>query len=231
MYQHNLQSLGVALALACLGLSSAALADDYPCPPNRGAVTIDGNIIVSRACTLNGTYVKGNVLVDSGGSLRAIGARIDGNIQGKDAVTVTVTDTQVDGDIQLENLRGKRPSSVTGSLINGNIQLKGNRQSVTIAGNEVDGDIQLDGVRSATVGKIADNDVSGNIQLTSNYLPLSIERNLVDGDLQAFSNRANPLFISNNRIDGNLQCKGNNPAPSGGENLVSGDKEDQCRQL
>lgn len=231
MYQHTLQSLGVVLALGGLGLSSTALADDFPCPPNRGAVTIDGNIIVNRACTLKGTYVKGNVLVYSGGRLTAIGARIDGNIQAKEALTVSVNNTEVNGDIQLENLRGTTPSSVTGSLVNGSIQLKSNRQSVTVVDNEVNGDIQLEGQRSATLGKITDNDVNGNIQLTSNYLPLSVERNVVDGDMQAFSNRSNPLFISRNTIDGNLQCKGNVPAPTGGQNVVAGSKEDQCRRL
>jgi hypothetical protein len=37
--------------------------------------------------------------------------------------------------------------------------------------------------------------------------------------------------ISQNRIDGNLQCKENNPAPTGGGNVVQGNKEDQCKRL
>jgi hypothetical protein len=215
MCQKTLQSLGMVLALGCVGFASSVFAGDYPCPPNRGPVTIDGNIVVRNgACTLTGTTVKGNVLVYSGGSLTTIGARIDGNIQAKDAVSVTVgNNTYVDGDIQLENLRGATSSSVTNSSVMGNIQLKSNRQSVTVEKNEVDGDIQLEGLRSTTEAPITHNKVKGNIQLKSNYLPLSVESNTVDGDVQAFSNRSNPLFISKNRIDGNLPVQGQCSGP------------------
>lgn len=236
MCQQTLRSLGMVLALGGVGFSSSALAGDYPCPPNRGKTTIDGNIVVrNAACTLNGTYVKGNVLVYAGGSLTATGAQIDGNIQAKDAVSVTVSKTYVDGDIQLENLRGS-PSSITDSTVMGNIQLKTNRQAVTVERNEVAGDIQFESLRTfagSDKGSITSNTVKGNIQLKSNYLPLSVVSNNVDGDVQAFSNRANPLVISDNTIDGNLQCKDDNRAPTanGFINRVSGSKEDQCRRL
>jgi CRISPR/Cas system CMR-associated protein Cmr1 (group 7 of RAMP superfamily) len=55
-------------------------------------------------------------------------------------------------------------------------------------------------------------------------------RNLIDADLQAFTNNGG-FRIHANRIDGNLQCKSNNPPPRGGQNLVQGNKEDQCRRL
>ncbi|MCU0807903.1 MAG: hypothetical protein MUC53_08170 [Candidatus Contendobacter sp.] len=226
-------SVGLVLVLGGAGFASSAFAGDYPCRNQTlNKVTIDGNIVVQNgACTLNGTYVKGNVLVYSGGSLTTNGAQIDGNIQAKDAVSVAVkSNTVVDGDIQLENLRGTAPSSVTQSTVNGNIQLKSNRQSVTVLDNEVDGDIQFEGLRSTAQGFVKGNTVKGNIQLKRNYLPLSVASNDVDGDVQAFSNRAN-LGISSNKIDGNLQCKDNSPAPTGGGNIVSGSKEDQCRRL
>lgn len=234
MTKQTLKSVGLIIALGGVGFSSIALAD-YPCRSSLGKVTIDDNIVVQKAtCTLNGTYVKGNVLVYSGGRLTTNRARIDGNIQAKDAISVTVMNsTTVDGDIQLENLRSAS-SAVTDSTVLGNIQLKTNRQAVTVERNEVDGDIQFENLRTFAISDksfVKDNTVKGNIQLKSNYLPLYVERNKVDGDLQAFSNRANPLFISANTIDGNLQCKDNNPAPTGGGNTVSGSKEDQCRRL
>jgi len=46
----------------------------------------------------------------------------------------------------------------------------------------------------------------------------------------AFSNTGG-VTIRYNTIDGNLQCKSNVPAPIGGFNQVSGNKEDQCRRL
>jgi len=51
-----------------------------------------------------------------------------------------------------------------------------------------------------------------------------------DGDVQYFGNRGT-IKITRNRIDGNLQCKENVPAPSGGGNIVQGNKEDQCARL
>ena len=72
--------------------------------------------------------------------------------------------------------------------------------------------------------------VGGNIQVEQNRLRQVTNRNVVDGDLQAFSNRGG-FRIVGNRVDGNLQCKSNNPRPTGANNRVAGDKEDQCRGL
>ena len=55
-------------------------------------------------------------------------------------------------------------------------------------------------------------------------------RNRVGGDVQAFQNTGG-VVISSNRINGNLQCKANSPPPTGGRNVVGGNKEDQCRRL
>jgi hypothetical protein len=57
-----------------------------------------------------------------------------------------------------------------------------------------------------------------------------LDRNAVKGDVQYFGNRGR-ISITSNRIDGNLQCKGNRPAPTGGGNIVQGNKEDQCARL
>jgi hypothetical protein len=48
--------------------------------------------------------------------------------------------------------------------------------------------------------------------------------------VQAFSN-AGGVRIAYNTIDGNLQCKSNVPRLTGGNNVVGGNKEDQCRNL
>jgi hypothetical protein len=177
------------LALVCaagFGGAPSAWADDYPCPPNRGAVTIDGNIVVRGTCTLNGTNVKGNVLMYSG-TLRVVGANIDGSIQVKNGSSVRVENTLVKGDIQLEKLAGAT-----------SVMLR--------------------------------NSVDGNIQMKQNRKYLDVRANRVGADIQAFSNTGG-LRIANNSVDGNLQCKSNTPAPTGSGNIVSGNKEDQCRRL
>ncbi len=160
-----IRPLATLLALGCFGLSPAALAGDYPCPPNRGAVTIDGNIVVKGICNLNGTKVKGNVLVYSGGNLTATGVRVDGNIQAENANAVSVKSSYIDGDIQLDGLRGS-PSWIVNNTVKGNIQMKSNRRTVTVRQNIVDGDVQA---FSNTGGvAIANNTIDGNLQCKSN---------------------------------------------------------------
>ncbi|RKT45783.1 hypothetical protein [Thiocapsa rosea] len=177
--------LAALLALGCIGLSPAAFAGDYPCPPNRGAVTIDGNVVVKGICNLNGTKVKGNVLVYSGGTLTATGALIDGNVQAKDANAVTLRSSYVKGDVQAENLRGS-PSYIEKNRVDGNIQLKSNRRTVAVRDNVVDGDVQA----------------------FSNTGGLIIARNTIDGNLQCKSNTPAPTG-GNNRVSGNKedQCR------------------------
>jgi len=227
------RSIGGAVALACLGFSTTALAA-RKCSGTIGPVTIEDSVVVQNAsCTLNGTIVKGNVLVYSGGRLTTLGAQIDGNIQAKDGVSVTVEpNTFVDGDIQLENLSG--PSKITYSNVTGNIQLKYNRRAVTVDYNTVGGDIQFEELNASTYAAHARyNTVGGNVQMTKNRLTrLNLLSNRVDGDMQVFENRsASALVIRSNNIRQNLQCKSNTRAPTGGGNIVGGSKEDQCRLL
>lgn len=63
------------------GGGSGTISGDVNCPPDLGAVTVDGNVLVSGPCRLQGTTVIGNVLLYSGGSLVAQNSRIDGNSQ------------------------------------------------------------------------------------------------------------------------------------------------------
>ena len=49
-------------------------------------------------------------------------------------------------------------------------------------------------------------------------------------NLQAFRNTGG-VSITGNTIDNNLQCVNNDPPPTGGDNNVGGDMEDQCANL
>jgi hypothetical protein len=60
--------------------------------------------------------------------------------------------------------------------------------------------------------------------------PLDAISNRVNGNIQIVGNRGSNV-VRSNRVDGNLQCKENSPAPTGGGNIVQGNKEDQCRHL
>lgn len=172
------------VALGCITLASPVHAD-VSCPPNRGAVTIDDNVVVRGVCNLSGTYVKGNVLVYSGGRLTATNVRVDGNVQAEGAGSVTVRGSAVDGDIQLENVRGSA-SYIVGNQVNGNIQLERNTRFVDVQSNVVDGDVQA----------------------FSNTGRVNIRSNTIDGNLQCKSNRPAPTGGAN-RVSGNKedQCR------------------------
>jgi hypothetical protein len=168
--------------------SAGTSSDDCITTLTLGAVTIDDNVVVQNGTciTLDRTYVKGNVLVYFGGSLTTIGARIDGNIQAQNAVSVTVKDnTYVDGDIQLENLGGSSPSSITSSSITsstvkGNIQLKSNSLPLSVVSNNVDGDVQAFSNRSSPLF-ISNNTIDGNLQCKDNNPAPTGSGNIVSG--------------------------------------------------
>jgi hypothetical protein len=152
---------------------------------------------------------------------------IDDNVVVRNGTCITLDGTTVKGNVLVYFGGGL---TTIGARVDGNIQAQ-DAVSVTVENTYVDGDIQLENLRGSSPISITSSTVKGNIQLERNSPPLRVVSNVVDGDVQAFSNRANPLFISSNRIDGNLQCKSNNPAPTGGGNIVSGNKEDQCSGL
>lgn len=147
-------------------------------------MTIDGNIVVKGTCTLKGTKVKGNVLMYRG-TLKVLGAYIDGNIQAMGGSSVYVENTLVKGDIQLEKQVGAK-SVILKNTVDGNIQMKQNRKYVDVRANRVDGDIQA----------------------FSNTGGLHIANNIVDGNLQCKSNSPAPTG-SGNRVSGNKedQCR------------------------
>ncbi|HLU06650.1 MAG TPA: hypothetical protein VKZ91_08850, partial [Woeseiaceae bacterium] len=91
-----------AFAFIALTLAGISHADDVDCPPELGAVTIDGNVLVAAACAMDGTSVTGNIELYAGGSLVARNVDVEGNIQAEDADYVDVMESEVDGSIQLD---------------------------------------------------------------------------------------------------------------------------------
>jgi len=163
MRQIAIAATAAAIVIPSLG----ARADDYFCPPSRGAVTLDGNVIVRGACTLNRTRVKGNVYVRYYGDLYGYMPHIDGNVQSDGAVRVRLDRAWVDGSVQLEHLRSLNLTFVRNGFVDGNIQLKENRSPLRILENFVDGDVQLFSNRGGA--SIYRNTIGGNLQCKSNY--------------------------------------------------------------
>ena len=50
----------------------------------------------------------------------------------------------------------------------------------------------------------------------------------MNGDIQLFENFELLITLNNNKIGGNLQCKENFEVPTGANNKVKGNAEDQC---
>lgn len=132
-----------------------------------------------------------------------IGAATVDNLRVPQGATCTLNGTRIKGTLKVE-----RGATLYASRINviGNVQAEGAAR-VNVARSNVGGSVQIVQGRSS-----------------------KLDRNAVKGDVQYFQNRGT-ISITLNRIDGNLQCKENSPAPSGGRNVVQGNKEDQCSRL
>ena len=133
------------------------------------------------------------------------GTRVQGTIKVERAATLDAAGVRVIGNVQGENAR--RVTVRDGSRIGGSVQVKqGGGASVT------------------------DSSITADIQYDQNRSALAASRNRGGGSIQVFQNTGG-VSIASNRVNGNLQCKENRPTPTGGGNLVQGDKEDQCARL
>lgn len=153
-----------------------------------------------------------------------VGGRTLDNVRVPQGRSCTLDGTQVQGTVYVEE-----GASLTarGVRVNGNIQA-GNHRSVVVNGNSFIG-----GSFEAEQGgafRIVQTQVEGSIKAISNQGAGRIANNRVNADVQVFSNGGG-VDVTRNRVDGNLQCKENEPAPTGGGNVVQGNKEDQCAGL
>lgn len=199
----------LATLLAVTAMSAPSRAEDVNCPPGLGATTIDGNVLVTGICELNGTVVIGNVFVYSGGSLTSRNARIDGNIQADDAGDILVEDSFVGGSIQLDRLVGDDASIVNSEVI-GSVQLNDNRSALR--------------VDTTTVG--------ADVQAFANSGGVVFSGNTIDGNLQCKDNAPAPTG-TNNTVGGNAEDQCETLASTGssgdsGGSTGSGGASDQC---
>ncbi len=153
-----------------------------------------------------------------------IGPQTVDNLRVPDGATCTLEGTRVKGTVKVE-----RAASLTARDIKvvGNVQAENAAKAVVKAGSAIGGSFQaVQGSRA----ELRSSRIEGDVLLDDNSRPLAVTRNVVNGDVQAFQNTGG-VEIANNRIDANLQCKENAPPPTGGGNVVQGNKEDQCKRL
>jgi hypothetical protein len=153
----------------------------------------------------------------------SIGAVSLDNLRVPQGATCTLNGTRLQGTIKVE--RGATLRAATVRVV-GNIQAEGAGR-VVVLDSRVGGSIQVVQGQAANLRR---NIVNGDILFDDNASDLAAVNNTVGGNVQAFQNTGG-VTIARNRIDGNLQCKENDPRPIGGQNVVQGSKEDQCRSL
>jgi hypothetical protein len=85
--------------------------------------------------------VDGNVTIFPGGSLIARDVVIRGNLDASRAYVVDLESSEVQGDVNLEELVGDA-SSIEQTIVGGDVLLKGNRSALDILNNDVSGTMQ-----------------------------------------------------------------------------------------
>jgi hypothetical protein len=201
---------GAAVA-GVLAVPAAAAADEVECTGTIAAVTVDNvRVPQGRACSLDGTLVKGTVKVERDATLDANAVEVIGNVQAEGAASVVV--------------RG-------GSSVGGSIQVKQGGAAETIA-SQVTGDIQYD--QQTGPLRVVDNFVGGSVQVVANRGGILVATNTIDGNLQCKEN-APPVAGSGNLVHGNAedQCAAMgggpgapSPANGGGGGGQNGDDDD-----
>ena len=166
------------------------------------------NVALAEERTCRGT-IQGrtldNVRVPQGAECTLIGTTVKGTIKVERGAVLDAVNVKVIGNVQGENARSVTVRKT--SEIGGSVQVvQGN--AARVIGSKVGADILYD-------------EQSGRVV---------VRRTTVGGNVQAFQNTGGVRIVGND-IDGNLQCKANVPAPTGEDNRVGGNKEDQCRSL
>jgi len=153
-----------------------------------------------------------------------IGARTLDNVKVPQGASCTLRGTKVKGTIKVN--KNARLEAIDVNVI-GNVQGEGARNVIVRKTSRVGGSVQVVQGKKA---KVANSRVNGDILYDDQSARVLALRSKVGGNVQAFQNTGGTK-IAGNVIDGNLQCKENQPAPTGGNNRVGGNKEDQCKSL
>lgn len=114
---------------------------------------------------------------------------------------------------------------LAGTRVRGNVKVEPGATLHAI-GLQVKGNIQAKG---AALVRISETSVAGTVQIEEGG-SARVQLSQIGGSGQFFKNTGSVL-IADNSIAGNLQCKENKQAPTGGNNLVKGNKEEQCAGL
>jgi hypothetical protein len=174
-----------AIVVPMAVLATPAAAEERLCRSSLGKVTVDNLKVPQNAtCRLDGTRVKGSIVVERGATLVAAKIVVIGNVQAEGAKAVTVRRaSRIGGSVQVKQ---GGAATVEGSVVDGSIQLEQNTRALKVAGNTVGADVQA----------------------FQNTGGVTIEANVVDGNLQCKENTPAPVG-GGNTVQGNKedQCR------------------------
>jgi hypothetical protein len=155
-------------ATVALGMPSPAAAA-YTCTGFVGAETIADNVVVPDGafCFLLGTVVRGDVLVEVGGNLRAEQVEFRGSITATDHGEFLVNDGTVRGDIFATG--GTGYTAVSGPEVRGDVTLVGNGgDDVAVFEANVRGTVTVSDNTTVRTPLIADNTIRRDLVCLDN---------------------------------------------------------------
>ena len=164
----SIRTTGISAAAtlaAIISMSTIAAAEEFVCNGTLGAVTKDNvRVPQSATCIMDGTRVKGTITVQRAATLRASRVVVIGNIQAENAKRVNVNRrSRIGGSIQV--VQGGA-AAISNSVIDGSIQLESNNRPLSVIGNTVGADVQA--FQNSGGVEISDNSIDGNLQCKSN---------------------------------------------------------------
>lgn len=164
--------------------SSPGLNDDGSCSGVVNAVTVDTLIVDDDdTCILDGTNIRGSLLVHDGATLVARDVRVAGNIETDRAVSVDIGGaTEVGGSVRI--MRGGA-AEIDSLTIDGELRMEENSGLIVANGNDVGDDMKI-------------NKNTGGVILTGNR---------VDDDLECRQNSPAPTGGGNQADDKEGQCE------------------------
>jgi len=153
-----------------------------------------------------------------------IGAQTVDNLRVPQGGTCTLRGTRVKGTIKVERGATLKAEAI---VVIGNVQAENARNVLIEDESRIGGSVQVVQGGGATV---RNSRVNGEVYYDENRNMVKVIRSRIGGNVQAFQNTGG-VEIRGNTIEENLQCKANNPRPTGGNNIVLNNKEDQCARL
>jgi hypothetical protein len=131
------------------------------------------------------------------------------------------------GPVRVDNLLVPpgHTCELVGTRVKGGVKAE-DGATLHASGINVQGTIQA---KKAAAVDIANSTIAGGVQVEEGISARLVASHVGSG--VKFEKNTGSLEISGNTVTGNLQCKENSQAPTGGGNVVSGNKEDQCSGL